>query len=38
MTSKQTRKGDLLSFEVDAGTGGARFFQIKAAAKESDLP
>ena len=38
VTSKQTRKGDLLSFEVDAGTGGARFFQIKAAATESDLP
>ena len=38
VTSKQTRKGDLLSFEVDAGTGGARFFQIRAAATESDLP
>ena len=38
VTSKQTRKGGLLSFEVDAGTGGSRFFQIKAAAKESDLP
>ena len=38
VTSKQTRKGDLLSFEVDAGTGGARFFQIKAAASESELP
>ena len=38
VSSKQTRKGVLLSFEVDAGTGGARFFQIKAAAKEADLP
>ena len=38
VSSKQTRSGGLLSFEVDAGTGGARFFQIKAAAKESDLP
>jgi hypothetical protein len=38
VTSKQTRSGDLLSFEVDAGTGGSKFFQIKAAAKESDLP
>ena len=36
-TSKQTRSGDLLSFEVDA-TAEAKFFQIKAAAKEADLP
>ena len=37
VSSKQTRSGELLTFELDA-TPAARFFQIKAAASESDLP